>query len=638
MASNQDFIFTLGADISQFTKSITEVEGELKTLRNVLKTQTGQAIVETNQNIQKLEQYLVNLRKVGLDKLPGASGQGAAALFSLSQVARDAPFGFIAIQNNLPLVIDQFSQLSKTSGGLGGALKQVGAALVGPAGISFAFGAVVAGVTALVQKYGSLGNVIDVIFTKNSKLTAEVLKAKDSYEKYTKELRTSQEISGQEAASVSGQIQKIQALSKIVLDQSVSYEKRNSALNQLKEINKDYFGSLDLEKTKFEDLKGAVDNYTASIIQSSITKGFETEIGTVNVELSKQERLLNKLKEQLDAAKIAPVKIVGAAAQIDTRDIVAAQKAYDAQNIVVKQLRQTKNELNNEITNSINKEIELKVVVDARLEQYKKEQEAQKQADKNKKLEIANNKQLIKDQYKLLEQKKELIDFEVPMAAPSGGTQFDNYLKRLKEQAEIQKKLKKQQLDLENQVVTRGFIQDAIDGFKNIKVPTIEEVIKPEIIQKNKEYTDQLKKQFESVRGVIEQSITAPLDYLFNTILEGGKFSWEEFGKVVIRVLANIVSSIIATTAAAAIANSIVPGSGTAGVGLYNTGNSIFGNRGGQIGPSLGYTPRGLRPIANFGGIGPAGLAMSGAVSLSLRGSDLVGAINRTNTNINRIG
>ena len=172
MASNQDFIFTLGADISQFTKSITEVERELKDVRNSLKNQTGQAIVETNKYIQQLEGSLTNLRKTGLDKLPQAAQGGSAALFSLSQVARDAPFGFIAIQNNLPLVVDQFTQLSKTSGGLGNALKQVGASLIGPAGIAFAFGAVISVATTLVQKYGSLGEAFNQILGITPKLTA----------------------------------------------------------------------------------------------------------------------------------------------------------------------------------------------------------------------------------------------------------------------------------------------------------------------------------------------------------------------------------------------------------------------------------------------------------------------------------
>ena len=134
-----DLVFSLGMDVSQFTKSISDVENELKNLRESLKTATGQGIVETNVKIKQLEQSLVDLKKVGLDQLPKGTANATNALTSLSGVARDLPFGFIAIQNNLPLVVDQFSALSKTSGGLIGALKNVGLALIGPAGLSFAF-------------------------------------------------------------------------------------------------------------------------------------------------------------------------------------------------------------------------------------------------------------------------------------------------------------------------------------------------------------------------------------------------------------------------------------------------------------------------------------------------------------------
>jgi len=40
----------------------------------------------------------------------------------------------------------------------------------------------------------------------------------------------------------------------------------------------------------------------------------------------------------------------------------------------------------------------------------------------------------------------------------------------------------------------------------------------------------------------------------------------------------------------------------------------------------------------SFGGVQGGGLGMSGQVALVLRGQDLVGAINRTNTTINRVG
>jgi hypothetical protein len=165
------FVYKIGADISEFTKSISEVEDELDRLKNSLKSATGQGIIETNLKIKELQQSLVNLKNVGLDKLPKSTADASFALNTLSGVTRDLPFGFIAIQNNLPLVVDSFGQLTKQAGGLGPALKSIGASLIGPTGLSFAFGAVVAGVTALIQKYGSLGEAFNAILGLAPKIT-----------------------------------------------------------------------------------------------------------------------------------------------------------------------------------------------------------------------------------------------------------------------------------------------------------------------------------------------------------------------------------------------------------------------------------------------------------------------------------
>lgn len=66
-----DFIFKLGMDISDFTKSISEVEAELKTLRESLKTATSQGIVDTNVKIKQLEQSLVDLKRLVLTNYLG---------------------------------------------------------------------------------------------------------------------------------------------------------------------------------------------------------------------------------------------------------------------------------------------------------------------------------------------------------------------------------------------------------------------------------------------------------------------------------------------------------------------------------------------------------------------------------------
>ena len=336
---NEDFIFRLGADVSGFTKSISDVERELKKVQTELKTKTGAAIVETNKYIADLQSSLVNLRSTGLSKLPKAVNDGAASLNALGQVARDAPFGFIAIQNNLPILFDQLGNLTKTSGGAANALKAVGASLIGPAGVTFAIGAAISAITVLVQKYGSVGAALDALISKQSKYSEEILEANKSYEKYNKEKRDSIEISSEEVASIQGSIAKVSALGSIVTDLTKSYNERNSALNDLKSIDKERFGNLDIEKTKLEDLTTAVDNYIISIKQAAITKGFEGAIGETSVELAKQVKLLNTLKADLDLARKKPLKFIGKEDRIDTSEVDVANKAFLAQDIIVKALR-----------------------------------------------------------------------------------------------------------------------------------------------------------------------------------------------------------------------------------------------------------------------------------------------------------
>jgi len=61
---NEEFIFRVGADVSGFTKSISQVEAELKKVQTELKTKTGDAIVQTNKYILELQGSLTNLQSL----------------------------------------------------------------------------------------------------------------------------------------------------------------------------------------------------------------------------------------------------------------------------------------------------------------------------------------------------------------------------------------------------------------------------------------------------------------------------------------------------------------------------------------------------------------------------------------------
>ena len=254
---NEELKIIIGANVASFQdgvlkviKSISELESELKQFQKDIKTLKGDEFNAMSEKIAKLKDTIAALKTVssstlpklgddakkageGLDKLAKPASNAGYALSTVSGVVRDLPFGFIAIQNNLPLVVDSFSNLAKTSGGVGGALKGLGSALIGPAGIGFAFGAVTSIVTSLIQNYGSLGNAIDVIFSKNKEAAAATLA-------YNKELEKGQGTIGAEIATIDILVKKLS-------DLKVPYAERKAAYDQLKKVQPDILAGLERE-------------------------------------------------------------------------------------------------------------------------------------------------------------------------------------------------------------------------------------------------------------------------------------------------------------------------------------------------------------------------------------------------------
>lgn len=557
-----------------------------------------------------------------INKIKPAAANGAASLNALSQVARDAPFGFIAIQNNLPILFDQFGALTKASGGLSGAFKAVGASLVGPVGVTFAIGAAISGITVLIQKYGSLGGALEAIFSKQSKFNDQILASTESLEKFNKEKRASIEITNQEAASVQGTISRVQSLGAIVTDLTKSYNERNSALNALKEIDKDHFGNLDIEKTKFSDLKIAVDNYTQSIKQAAITKGFESAIGATSVELAKQLKTLNNLKEELDDARRAPIRFIGKTDQVDTRDIDAATERYNKQNSVVTDLRNEIALYNAEIDKSVQAQNAIQAPIDAankKLEEQKKAIEAGKKA-------AAEAKKAADERIRIAE--KERTDLLRITDDRIKRQDFLNKLDNKNLEASIKERRK---LEREAGIEIPTTLPTA--------PPTIP--INTKVLENNAKIAqkalDQIKKDsnLTAAYDLATQTFFNPISNAFENFLNTGKFAFKEFGQAVLKAINQIVARIIATGIIALLFTIFTGGFGAAAGGFAGGLKTV----GSLIGSSLGFGGgRSRVQDPSFGGVSAGGLQMAGAVNLSLRGSDLVGAINRTNATINRVG
>jgi hypothetical protein len=151
---------------------------------------------------------------------------------------------------------------------------------------------------------------------------------------------------------------------------------------------------------------------------------------------------------------------------------------------------------------------------------------------------------------------------------------------------------------------------------------------------------DFLKKEanMSAAFNLMNETFFAPVESLFTNFLQTGKFAFKEFAQSILKAISQIVGKIIATGVVTLLASLFIPGFGAAGGGIGKTLLSgitgALGFGGGGFGGAGGT--RVAQP--NFGGVSGGGMQMAGAVNLTLRGSDLVGSINRTNATINRVG
>jgi hypothetical protein len=216
---------------------------------------------------------------------PGANvaGQG---LTDLGRILQDAPFGFIGIQNNIPPLLDSFRRLKVETGSTGGAFKALLSGIGGAGGLGLAISAVTAAVT-----FASIGF---------DRWVPKIKEAKTS----TKELEDSQKSI---VDSMAEETSRIAVLVSAVQDETLSKKQRNGAIAELKQINPDYFGQLDTEKSKIGQVSAAYANYTANLKQQYIAKT-----------LNKQLDDLFKKKFDLEV-------------NIDTRTVAAVNPAIQAQ-------------------------------------------------------------------------------------------------------------------------------------------------------------------------------------------------------------------------------------------------------------------------------------------------------------------
>jgi hypothetical protein len=598
--------------------------------------------------------------------------------------------------------------LNTASEGSKGALKALGSALVGPAGLFLAFSAVTSIVTVAVQKYGSLGGAIDALFGRLSPLNDLTQRTAKSLAEYNQNLVTNEEALGQASGSMQGQILKAKTLAGIILNLSESEDARKRALSQLKELDNDRFEAFDIEKGKLEGLKTAVDNYTSSILANAVAQKFTERVSSAAEQLENQRNLYAQIINKIDELKSKGVdkqaqnlkSLNAEAAKFGAEPIAPSDdiRLFEDLNI---QLNQQEVILKNVASAYENASSTARGYIDAaaRLSTIKtpegkkpgtggtgKKSVFSPQIDSQALDEAFNLDKIISNLTKYgnvlidvnkteAERKNALRElseinpeyfnqFKIGKSSVADAkVQIEDFIRALLAQKKAQEdslaaaKLNNDFRKNEEKGITavgdkyRIFkdeistlpetIEDVEKSFRNATL-NADKLFKLDFSKFDTSFDfDQLSKGFkiieEQSRKIKDNMVSALsviqglLQDTFLQLFDEGKGNWKEFGDAAVKEIKRITAALVAKALVEGLANLLSAGiSGTAksvveGLKEIDTAS---------LGEWLDITPQ-----ANFGGIrGNQGVNMNGQVVMTLRGTDLVGAMNRTNTSINRVG
>jgi ElaB/YqjD/DUF883 family membrane-anchored ribosome-binding protein len=176
---NQAKKTTDSVEFKKLQDESAKLSAELKRLKDLFRSYK-KTVDDTGDSHEKLQPKIKKIPKE-LNQVDDAARRSRIALYGVNQVVRDLPFGFIAISNNIPVVIDQFQALFADGKNVEKSFKALGQALIGAGGLSIAFSAGISIITSLIQEYGSLGAAINDIFDLIDKRVVAAAKQKDAF-------------------------------------------------------------------------------------------------------------------------------------------------------------------------------------------------------------------------------------------------------------------------------------------------------------------------------------------------------------------------------------------------------------------------------------------------------------------------
>lgn len=694
MAENINaLILPIGADPSQFDKSINEVKKAYKTLKQEIdKTAFNLVKPEQIEQLKGLERTLEQLQnrvnKTNFNEFNSSSKDARTATTNLNLALQDLPFGFIGIQNNLPGLFSAFNRLREESKGTTGALTAMINELKGPAGLFLAFTAATTVTTILIQKFGSLSNAYDALFTSTSNATI-------AQRNYNKELKEG-------VKNLGGEISKVDLLAKGIANENLSREERLSYFYQAKKELPDLLAGLNEEnvltkngiktlqanasaRKSFLDLQ-VKQQAIGKVLNDNYSEEFDIQAKLVEQQ-NKRDKALNVINESQAALNKTTdpelIKLYDSALKQAEKEFKSSSTSISKLNEDLGKLQITQSQYSDDLDGIIKGSGEYNKRVERLTEGLKNEEKAaQKAADAARKLAQARAEQFkfAGDIRSLRNQ--DFLDFDPtlkPIKKVDAKAYADSFNKSIEglpasniapliellfpeEQfnalsdawgrinKETAPKLEEFKNQIRDALISKSLAGDVKLNYDEVQKAITDAITKLQLLLASdasitQKFNDAILKganafsdlqqkasEFDKLKSNIESNLNKPFRDFFDELLTSGKANFDSFVQLAKDALKRIAAQVIAAGIANLIANILNPAGAAASATVKATkGGGIF---------DIFKNILGIKSISapSFGGVGGGPMQMAGSVNLTLRGSDLVASINRTNSTINRVG
>jgi hypothetical protein len=328
----------IGADISEVSKSLSQLEKEFKDLQASIKIAKPKDLPALNSELEKLAttiQRVKNVGRTGFDQygqdvsklakniaqVTPAASRATQSMIGMGRVMQDLAFGPIAIANNIEPLLLSFRELGTASGGFKNAAGALASSLLGGGGLILAFSALTffmsGGLDTLKQYIPGWKNL-----AKAQKEAAE------SAKKHAEETHN---------AAISMEQQKINL--GLLVDTAKgdigSKEQQVIAIKKLNEVIPDYIGVLSNQNIATAEGTRIIGEYIKQLEKQATAELLIGQLAEINVKKIEEKQDLEKrltqnlnqqknIQAQLDAARAKNNDgLIGAGADLQSSSIDA---------------------------------------------------------------------------------------------------------------------------------------------------------------------------------------------------------------------------------------------------------------------------------------------------------------------------